>query len=314
MPTKAAKASERETGERKSSRGTKDDTVEAADWQRKYNDVMAELTQVKNKRNDANRTIARLSKKLEEYQASTDVAPITTKQALSTHAKKFAVRLKAYRSVDRAKVMVAALQVASKDAGRDLREDILLTKGAKKLRKALFKVRDAAILKHLKEKVFTAEAFSLLRLITKLSKRECGMVQQAFKHERLPGGKKARRMLAPDSAFPAPEIFSLPEIVAYEAAALRSTGLDLKEHADQRGADVSGKPYALDRVIMSQLEQDGARYGGMATQGTEEDPHIWLITGDGAGLSRAEGGVRVGLFAGSTELLSLAPRSRRCGG
>ena len=42
----------------------------------------------------------------------------------------------------------------------------------------------------------------------------------------------------------------------------------------------------------------------MATKGTEDDPHLWLITGDGAGLSRAESGVRVGLYAGSTEFVA----------
>ena len=213
---RAAKPSERQSGERRSGRGTQDDAAEAAEWKRKYDDVLAELTQVKKKRNEANRHIARLSKKLEEYQASSDVAAITTKQTLSKHAKKFALRLKAYQSVDRAKLMVAALQIASKDADHDLREDILLTKSAKKLRKALFKVRDAAIQEHLKKTIFTAEAFSLLRLITKLSKRECSMIQQAFKHQRFPGGKKARHKLAPDSEFSCPEIFSLPEIVAYE--------------------------------------------------------------------------------------------------
>ena len=76
------KASERQSGERTSGRGTQDDAVDAAEWKRKYEDVLAELTQVKKKRNETNRHIARLSKKLEEYQASNDVAAISRRSRL----------------------------------------------------------------------------------------------------------------------------------------------------------------------------------------------------------------------------------------
>ena len=252
------------------------------------------------------RELGKLKTKLDQYRlqkAENKVTPIEVASKLTRHAQKFANSLSAYDPKDRARVMVAALKVASK-GGRDLREDILLTKGAAKMRKALYKVRDLAIKKHLKETVFTPEAFSLLRLITKLSKRECGLIQQSFKYQRAEGGKSQRFKLAPDSEIYAPEIFSLPEIVKYEREALESTRVEIQGHADKRGADVAGKPYALDRLIMSQLDNDCARWEGMATKGTEDDPHVWLITGDGAGLSRAESGIRVGMFPGSTEMLN----------
>ena len=41
------------------------------------------------------------------------------------------------------------------------------------------------------------------------------------------------------------------------------------------------------------------RTRGMATTGTADDPHMMLITGDGAGLSGALSGVRVALVPGS---------------
>ena len=280
--------------------------VEDAGYKRKYEDIVEELRRVRAKRAGDVRELGKLKTKLDQYRlqkAENKVTPIEVASKLTRHAQKFANSLSAYDPKDRARVMVAALKVASK-GGRDLREDILLTKGAAKMRKALYKVRDLAIKKHLKETVFTPEAFSLLRLITKLSKRECGLIQQSFKYQRLDGGKNQRFKLAPDSEIDAPEIFSLPAIVKYELEALASTRVELQGHADKRGADVAGKPYALDRLIMSQLDNDCARWEGMATKGTEDDPHVWLITGDGAGLSRAESGIRVGMFPGSTEMLN----------
>ena len=227
--------------------------AEDADYKRKYEAVVEELRRLRAKRASEVREIGRLRTKLETYKlqkAEEKVKFVNQPSKLTKHAKKFANSLTAYAPEDRAKVMVAALKVASKGTGRDLREDILLTKGAAKMRKALYKARDLAIQKHLKETVFTPEAFSLLRLITKLSKRECGLIQQSFKYQRAEGGKSQRFKLAPDSEiYYAPEIFSLPEIVKYEREALESTRVEIQGHADKRGADVAGKPYALDRLV-----------------------------------------------------------------
>ena len=313
--SKRPEAADRVQGERQSNRRAANPegdqqavgVAEDADYKRKYEAVVEELRRLRAKRASEVREIGRLRTKLETHKlqkAEEKVKFVNQPSKLTKHAKKFANSLTAYAPEDRAKVMVAALKVASKGTGRDLREDILLTKGAAKMRKALYKARDLAIQKHLKETVFTPEAFSLLRLITKLSKRECGLIQQSFKYQRAEGGKSQRFKLAPDSEIYAPEIFSLPEIVKYEREALESTRVEIQGHADKRGADVAGKPYALDRLIMSQLQNDAARWEGMATKGTKDDPHVWLITGDGAGLSKAESGIRVGVFPGSTEMLN----------
>ena len=61
----------------------------------------------------------------------------------------------------------------------------------------------------------------------------------------------------------------------------------------------------VDQAIWNLLERSKTdRTGGMATAGSEEDPHVVRITGDGAGLTRAKSGVRVGVFLGSTEYLN----------
>ena len=67
--------------------------------------------------------------------------------------------------------------------------------------------RDAVISKHLRTEVYAAEAFALLRLVCKISKRECGLIHQSFKHEHMADGTRKRHRLAPDSAQPAPPLF-----------------------------------------------------------------------------------------------------------
>ena len=64
------------------------------------------------------------------------------------------------------------------------------------------------------------------------------------------------------------------------------------------GADICGKPFAIDTAIYASLN-DAGRCGGMATNGTREDPHIINITGDGM-----TKGVIIGHFPGSTEYLN----------
>ena len=41
---------------------------------------------------------------------------------------------------------------------------------------------------------------------------------------------------------------------------------------------------------------------GMATDGTKDDPHLMLLTGDGAGLTADDSGVRIAVVAGSVPL------------
>lgn len=77
----------------------------------------------------------------------------------------------------------------------------------------------------------------------------------------------------------------------------------LKDHADRKGADICGAPYSLDRAIFDSVIHT-SRAGGMATRGTKDDPHLICVTGDGAGLTGRDSGVRVAHFPGSTNLLN----------
>ena len=244
-----------------------------------------------------------LCEKLAAYEENNPVGKLKRRDACTKHAKRIVQVLDRYDPADRAKLLMSALRISSSD-GRDLREDILETQAFKRLLKKLHDARDLAIVKHLKAEVYTADAFSMLRLLIGMSKRECGLTQQCFKHIRMPDGRKRRFRLMTDSKQFPPAIFSLPEIVAYEKTAEEASQLELQGHADGCGADVAGKENSIDRVIVNELQFKHARHGGMATKGTYDDPHLWLITGDGAGLSAMYSGIRVGLVPGSTEYLN----------
>ena len=100
--------------------------VEDAGYKRKYEDIVEELRRVRAKRAGDVRELGKLKTKLDQYRlqkAENKVTPIEVASKLTRHAQKFANSLSAYDPKDRARVMVAALKVASK-GGRDLREDI----------------------------------------------------------------------------------------------------------------------------------------------------------------------------------------------
>jgi hypothetical protein len=72
------------------------------------------------------------------------------------------------------------------------------------------------------------------------------------------------------------------------------------------GAIVTGA-FALDLAISQVLKQAaGGRAGGMATAGTKSDPHLVVVTVDGARGSQAQSVARLAFFLGSTEYLSQA--------
>ena len=255
-------------------------------------------------RKNARKAATNLAEKLAALEDTTPAGKLKRRDDHAKHAKRIVQVLNRFVPEDRASLLVTALRISSEGADHDLREDILQTRAFKKLLNKIHQARDKAIVKHLKSEVYTADAFSMMRLIIGMSRRECGLTQQAFKHVRLPNGKKRRFRLAPDSREFPPEIFSLPAIVAYEEEAEKASKLELQAHTDQRGADVAGQPYAIDQVIMNELNFDSARHGGMATAGTADDPHLWLLTGDGAGLSAMYSGIRVALVPGSTQYLN----------
>lgn len=217
------------------------------------------------------------------------------------------------RKFDRADVvplLVSALRKLGKEVKEDLLWKLVASKGFKSVRERLNAIRDADIAKHLRENVYTAPHWALLRLVGNMSKRFCHLVEQSVKYEHRTDGTKVRQKMMSDSAVPAPELFQVSAIEAQEAQAVIDSCLTLRDHADRRGADICGKPYALDRAMLDSVEQM-SRAGGMATAGTAEDPHLMCMTGDGAGVSAADSGVRVAHFPGSTAFLNQSSQDVR---
>ena len=66
------------------------------------------------------------------------------------------------------------------------------------------------------------------------------------------------------ASWSAPPLFSIKEINAAEHAAELRTQVELRDHPDRKGADISGKMYAFDRVLYDSLQQV-SRAGGMST-------------------------------------------------
>ena len=200
-------------------------------------------------------------------------------------------------------VAAATKKIECERPESNLRYDLLMTSDMKPARDILLQKHEEKIADHLKEEVYTADHFSLLRLVGRLSKRVCGLIEQSIKYAHKSDGKKERQMLAPGSRVPAPSLFALKDINAAEAASEARSKLALNDHEDRKGADICGKQYALDRAIFDSLSQT-TRSLGMASQGTEKDPHMICVTGDGAGLSARDSGVRAGHFCGSTNMLA----------
>lgn len=104
---------------------------------------------------------------------------------------------------------------------------------------------------------------------------------------------------------PAPELFDLLGINQVEKEAMAQTKVELEDIEDRRCATVCGR-YGVDQVIFNAIEEaKHSRSGGLATAGDcVEQAHVICITGDGASLTHATTGVRIGIFCGSTELLN----------
>ena len=124
-----------------------------------------------------------------------------------------------------------------------------------------------------------------------MSKRSCGLIEQACKWVHNEDGTKTRQKLAPDSVANAPPLFDLCGICEVETAEEEATKVELRDHPDRQGCDVAKQPFGVERVLLNAIKATAKNgTGGMATAGTKEDPHIICMTGDGAGLSRAKTG------------------------
>lgn len=287
-----------------------------------------DLRKAKDARNTSDRKVKELEQRAADAEARAEKAEqqpkaepvskstkplgkIKNKQTQKRRARMVAAQLGRQHADDVVPVLINAVRrVATKKklSLKDLVAQMVSTRAFASFRAQAYRMRDDIIYKHLREQVFTPEAFALLRLVLNDSKRECHIVAQSFKYDHLPNGKKKRRMLAPDSHKPVPPIFDVADIIKTETAALQKTGVTLHEGAERRSADVGGAPFSLDRHMQNLHDAASSaelsRSGGMAAAGTASDPDICCVTGDGAQVSGKYSIVDVGVFWGSTEYLS----------
>ena len=192
--------------------------------------------------------------------------------------------LKRFHILDVPLLIIAVLHKLGREKKTDLCKATVMSDGMKPTRDTLLRKHEEEIAEHLTSKVYTADHFSLLRLVGGMSKRLCGLIEHSLKYVHHGDGTKTRQKLHPDSETHAPPMFEVKGINAAEARAEQESKMELKEHADRKGADICGKAYALDHAIMESIK-NSPRCGGMATKGSKTDPHLICVTGDGAGVS-----------------------------
>ena len=207
--------------------------------------------------------------------------------------------LRRFDPTDVAAVAAAAVRKVQREEKPevDIMKELLGSIWAETARKTLLHEHEVKCAKYLSEHVYTNDHFSILRLVGVISKRVCGLIEQSLKWEWFGDGTKKRRMMCEGSTVPAPTIFSKRGIGESETQAQKDSGLTLAQHKDRKGADICGMAYSLDRAIFDSV-RNTTRAGGMCTKGTLLDPHLICVTGDGAGLTARDSGVRVAHFPG----------------
>ena len=305
-----AKAADRLPSQRKRA------TAEVLEQQQQEQQAIDEDHHARKKKNQeqcARARADRLEKEVEQLKEQLAARPAPrgklAKSAAAVHAQKFADELNDYHNDNVVGIWAAALRILQKRRGFDFRAQLCKSPFFKPVVTQIEVARDVRIGKYLSTHVYPHAAFSLSRLLVNLSKRECQLLNQIFKHERFDDGSKTRWKLCAGSTVPAPELFSLNGIISVEDASIKATGITFEQSADKWSATVAGAPFSVDVAIFNMLAQtETSRVGGLATAGTRDDPHIVVGTGDGAGLSNAFSGVRGGVFPGSTNYLAQSSR------
>ena len=282
-----------------------------AELLRRIGELEEELRQTKNYRQADRNTVTQLKEELDKIKPhsldgrSTSIPKIKshTSQAFYNHVDFIYRSLRRFDSSDIAAVTSAAVNKLSRERKEDFAGGLLCAPGLKSAREVLLHDHELKIADHLALEVLTSDHFSLLRLVGGMSKRLCGLIEQAIKWVHHTDGSKTRQVLRPGSTVGMPPIFGLRGINAAEATAESESGVALNDHIDRCGADICGKAHAIDRAMRDSIRWT-SRSGGMATKGSLAEPHLMCITGDGAGLTAAKSGVRVGHFPGSTNLLN----------
>ena len=149
--------------------------------------------------------------------------------------------LRRFHILDVPMILVACMKSLGRESDTNVCREVMMDKGMGTTRKQLLHEHEKHIAVHLQEKVYTADHFSLLRLIIGMSKRACGLINQSLKYTHNSDGTKTRQVMFPGSPVPAPDVFSLAAILESENRAEKESNFELRQHQDKLGADICGK-------------------------------------------------------------------------
>ena len=211
---------------------------------------------------------------------------------------------------------VSALAGRNGEADIDYTHDITDCIGFRAELKRIHARRDESCREWLQANAFRLEKQMLAKMAHRISGRRCGWQNSMFKFDhsaRDADGARVRRreMMTNDSSVRAPELFNPAQMRKMANDELMERGDDGElqqrvhvQDADGAGACVRDVVAAIIAVIEAARSNS---HVGISALGTPDDP-IWIIISmDGAGLSRADSGVRVVVYPGSVEYLSTSP-------
>ena len=175
--------------------------------------------------------------------------------------------------------------------------------------KEIHRRRDESCRTWLEDNAFRPEKMMLVKMAHRVSGRRCQWQNQLMKFDfsaRDKAGERVRKreMMAEDSIVRSPEIFPTKKMRRITEGHL--TGPDgLSVHVqtdDHSGAMVRDVAAACLKAFDS---AKGSSSGGMATAGTQGNPHWMILSMDGAGLTNSgKSGVRIVIFPGTVERMN----------
>ena len=203
---------------------------------------------------------------------------------------------------------LCTIALVGDDDEEDLNEQLLETPWFRRRIKAILEKDRQECANLLATHAYRPEKFFLAKMLLKVSGRAMGWMQSLFKfdHSQVDAAGKRLRIresMHPDSNVPAPPIWPIKAIGALMDAEVRSPDAMAPERINEQSEDRRAAVVRdIHGVVVDLIEKAAARVcGGMASDGSEANPHWICVTMDGAGLTHEDNGVRFALFPGSVK-------------
>ena len=169
--------------------------------------------------------------------------------------------------------------------------------------------RDEQCRDYLATHAYRPAKLALIKYSHRVSDRRCAWINSMLKFDHSARDAKGERLrvrevMCEGSTVRAPELFNTKMLREMQMAEL---GVDSQsmhvQHDDAKGGSVRDVAAAVLRVL-ERAEKDSA-CGGMSTSGKSPETAHWLMLSmDGAGVSRAESGVRLVMYPGSVRKMN----------